>query len=140
MVWATGPELKDVPVDELDNIDFGAHRWFMVGVMFAPDGTVRTRNNQSDGRYLWMDFNNNGWQEQANSGVSGFLFLHPQDEPRLKLTMILGVYDGEEARELLLDPLDPASFEINELIGPNGYISENVDPLYFNRFSGVIME
>ncbi len=149
MVWATGPELKDVPVDGPNNIDFAAHRWFVVGVMFAPDGTVRTRNNSNSSKSMWMDFNNNGWQELANpadpngsetNASKKFLALHAQDEPRLTLTMILGVYDGEEARELLLDPLDPASFNIDELISPNGYISQNVDPLYFNRFSGVIME
>jgi type II secretory pathway pseudopilin PulG len=126
------------------------------GVMFAADGTRILRNSHADTSRSWIDFNNDervrfdetnyppetvqlDWEREFDQ-------VYEDDECFVSLAPFLAVYDWDQAvaqkgSTWSLDYHDavPYANAVNELIGPNGYITERGNRIHFNRYSGVIM-
>lgn len=129
----------------------------MVGVMFAPDGSITTHNPASQAEHVWIDFDNsedqnidaiavggaNGcltaplidWYEQRVIQDGGeFSF----DETNIHLVPFLAIFNEREARELYndneWDVPDQRRQQLSE------YINEFADRLHFNRYTGAVMQ
>jgi prepilin-type N-terminal cleavage/methylation domain-containing protein len=129
----------------------------VIGVMFAPDGTAVTRNSATDCVRFFIDFDNDGahdWnQTVVNYGgpISSAQFLTAMFEQRFEddecwidVAPFIGVFDDDQARELYdqtqWDFAVSASAAANRRNAYTQYITNNVDPIYFNRYTGVAMK
>jgi prepilin-type N-terminal cleavage/methylation domain-containing protein len=131
----------------------------MIAVTFAPDGTVVTRNSQTDSHRFWPDFENDPgaiptltWRGDSGSYAPGFfdfasvnLGLHfehytEDDESFVTAAPFLVVYDDDEARDLRTTDWTNFNDYVAELTGPNGHISRFADRIHFNRYTGVAMK
>ena len=128
----------------------------MVAVLFGPDGQFLTRvpGSTTGDMKCYVDWNKNG----ANAGPANPT-LDPQDvtfgncasgnferywlqdafedECNLMFVPYLNVYDDKAARELKGTNWGVTANMVNELTGPNGYITLYGDRISFNRFSGL---
>lgn len=123
----------------------------VIGVMYAPDGTTITRNTATDASRFFVDFDNDG-QQQWNLGVTNFvtgfpsgaafnaLFDHryQNDEPWIQVAPFISVMDDDEVRSLY-DTSAWTNFN-TRVANYTQYISNNIDPIYFNRYTGVAMK
>lgn len=124
----------------------------IVGVMYAPDGTTLSRNTATDSARLFVDFDNSGTQSWNGAVVNysapigaaqfnGQYFEHrlDSDEPYIAIAPFLAVFNDEDARSLYdIDAWLNAPLQRNA--DYTDYISRNVDPIYFNRYTGVVMK
>lgn len=127
----------------------------MIAVMYAPDGTTITANAQSDSSRSFVDFNDDGLQQDGliggaydySTSIPNCCYLEQRfedDEPFLTFVPFLSVYDDDAARERRSttwtnNAQGLADYEA-ELIGPNGFITRFADPIHFNRYTGVVMQ
>ncbi|MHC4218276.1 MAG: prepilin-type N-terminal cleavage/methylation domain-containing protein [Planctomycetota bacterium] len=126
------------------------------GVMFAADGSRVLRNSHSDSSRSWVDFNNDGLVQRDGIGQTPqevglnyrreFEQRYADDETLISLSVILAVYDLDEALENKTTEwalsYENAAFYQNfkdELAGPDGYITARGNRIHFNRYSGVVM-
>jgi type II secretory pathway pseudopilin PulG len=118
-------------------------------IMFAADGTRILRNSHADTSRSWIDFDNNflirrdqqdydpetiplNWEREFDQ-------IYEDDETFPALSPFLAIYNWDEAvKQKTLDWSDEGNRE-DELIGPQGYITERGNRIHFNRYSGVIM-
>ncbi|MCP3904523.1 MAG: type II secretion system protein [Planctomycetes bacterium] len=137
-VWVTQPEvaLTD-PTDP--NAECDCSR--MLGMIFAPDGSIVTFNPASNGDDSWVDFDLNGEQYTSPDGCGRppWVYDEADDEPKVEPVPFLAVYDDKLAREAKSIAWTSEDGYQDELSGPEGYITRNADRLYFNRYSGVLM-
>ena len=130
----------------------------IIGVMYTADGTTITRNSASDSVRMFVDFDNNGTQDWGAGIVdyavpipigqfNGGLFEQhlADDEPFVEIGACLAVFDDDQVRGQydndrwnILVVGGPAAVA-NHLADYSQYINNNVDPIYFNRYTGVAM-
>lgn len=144
LFWLTQPELS------LTNPQSASQETpsEMIGVMFGPDGQVRTTNPRvAFDVQTFVDFSNGdldgdgNLQEIGATTGSARFFIHdePDDEPNINFVPFVAVYDDEEARELkTLNWGNSDNYE-EELVGPTGYITAFGRRVHFNRYTGVVM-
>ncbi len=124
----------------------------MIAVMFAPDGSMVTRNPASSAgdSKSFVDFNLDDLTpdgdpqdvEQDSQCANGqferyWMQDHVEDECNLTLVPFLAVYDDRQARESkTLDWSNDVNMK-TELFGPQGFITTNSQRIHFNRFTGV---
>jgi prepilin-type N-terminal cleavage/methylation domain-containing protein len=129
----------------------------IISVMFAPDGTTISRNTASDSARTFVDFDNDGGQDWGGATVdyfspigsaqfNGQYFEHrlDNDEPYVDVAPFIAVFDDDEAREIY----DPTQWDNNvnaaayttRINNYSQFIANNVDPIYFNRYTGVAMK
>jgi hypothetical protein len=124
----------------------------MLVVMFNRDGTVITRNPETDANRQWVDFNpsesvapplptQSGVYTYPNNPAPDLYFdqLDELDEPFVTHAVFLAVYDDAEARELKTTNWAGEAGYDQDLTGPTGFISAFGERLHFNRFTGVVM-
>ncbi len=151
--WITQPHLPRIHQETDAGDPFGG----LIGVMFAPDGTTTTRNAQTDSHFIFVDFNNDFVQQIRGatftysgtsfpSGPASLLFRQTRetDEVMVTIAPFVAVFDDDEARSLAQGPWGESGFDaqryVQDLIGPNGYISTRADRIHFNRYTGVAMK
>jgi hypothetical protein len=154
-VWATQTQLTSMNPATGNGEQWGE----LVAVMYAPNGTVVTRNPRTDSNLAFMDFNDDGLQRNRtnestyvdyNNTTTFPPLLFGQnfedDEPYINLAPFLAVFDDDEARELSGGSWNTVP-GYAELIGSNvvnganlGYINNNADRIHFNRYTGVVMK
>ncbi len=118
----------------------------IVGVMYAPDGATITRNTATDSHRVFVDFNNNGAHDwgfvpptytPANFNLYFSHYLS-DDECWVDIAPFLAVFNDDQVRELYdvnnWTDIDARIDDYSE------YINNNVDPIYFNRYTGVTMK
>lgn len=124
----------------------------VIAVMFAPDGTTVSRNSGTDSNRMFIDFNNNeqhDWGFAPPTYTAGNFNTYfeqrlENDECWIDVAPFLAVIDDDQVRELY----DPSRWDLsvsaaavaNRLNDYSQYIVNNVDPLYFNRYTGVAMK
>ena len=107
----------------------------LIGVMYGSDGTLLTRNPLSDNSILWVDFNNDDFQ-QTTPGVARFILMRGEnDETNVNLVTFLAIYDDRRVRELYDDSL--WTNENTRTIHISDYLHEFADRIHFNRYTGV---
>jgi len=134
----------------------------LTAVLFAPDGTTITRNTATDSARLYVDFDADGAQDWGTGPASdyslGLTLTQAQylerfeqrlesDECWINPAPILAVFDDEECREFA-NPSQwipsvaggSANAELNRTNAYSLYITDNTDPIYFNRYTGVAMK
>jgi prepilin-type N-terminal cleavage/methylation domain-containing protein len=134
----------------------------LLGIMFDAKGRVASKNSLSGtgSNQQWVDFNGDGlhrirgidydytnpndfppgafplnFEQIANSSLAD---RGESDEPYVTTAVFLAVFDDDRAREfrtLIWNTNGP----YDELIGENGWITQNADRLQFNRYTGVVM-
>ena len=108
----------------------------MIAILYGPDGTTFTRNSQSDSRKLYVDFNNDRFQQ--DDPVPDFNQTFEHDEPFLAIAPFIAVFDDDEAREMFdttqWGDVDIRREDITE------YITQFADRIHFNRYTGVAMK
>jgi hypothetical protein len=125
----------------------------MLGILFAPDGSLQTRSSSSVSAsgisaYRWVDFNGDGWLERAtiptnvSNNSSFFMQNDTIDEPFANMVQYLAVYDEKRAREEVDftlwhsgQGLQPYIEARDEFLGT--WIHENADRIHFNRYTGL---
>jgi hypothetical protein len=134
--WTTQPELSRS--DPMDSDPEEAGR--IIGLIFAPDGSIVTFIPTSGADDSYIDFDEDGEQTepQTTDGSRWWRYDQPDDEPNVEPVPFFAVYDDRLAREIRTQPWT-SECNLAELCGPSGFISNNADRLYFNRFSGVMM-
>ena len=114
----------------------------LIAIMYAPDGTTITRNSQSDSGRLFVDFDNDGDQDDEPDFNQTF----ENDEPFLAMAPFIAVFDDDEAREVLdpgrwmSPPYSPQQAFDNRLEDLTEYITQFADRIHFNRYTGVAMK
>ena len=154
--WASS---SDLPAVEFAVEAAGA----VIAVMYAPDGTLITQNAASDSNRVFVDFNNDGDQQQGgvpytnygsdfpdndnycylgddengNPLVQYFCQANGDDEPYLTMAPFLAVFDDDTARE----QYDTTQWSDGQVRRDNltFYISQSADRIHFNRYTGVVM-
>ena len=125
----------------------------MIGLMFAPDGTLLTRNPYTQNDVLWVNSNEidevrAGVIDQELGATQGssayFIYDEPEDECDINPVPYVAVYDDDAARELRTSSWESQS-DYFELVGnPNlterGLITQLANRIYFNRYTGVVMK
>lgn len=131
----------------------------VVGVMFRSDGTRVTQDSARDAHFIWIDVNNDGvrYFAEGNNGIptsnhidDWMSQVSPDDEPLIQTVRFLAVYDHDAAREWSDTSFwsVAASWQNPGTWGPGAntregqlseYINEFGQPLYFNRYTGVVM-
>lgn len=138
----------------------------LLGVMYGPDGTILTSNPRTDASLIWVDFNHHptyvvprieldmfypdpfhmmsdlGLPIDMNRFDDYFRQIIATDEPFITFAPFIAVYDDEAARELK-DPVRDWGDEqgyVNDLTGPDGYITRLGNRIYFNRYTGVALK
>lgn len=148
-VWVSQAELPELNPGCKEALDYGR----MIAVMFAPDGTLVTRNPYSSAgdSKAFIDFNkidltpaDNDPQDCVNAGgcaTSTFQQYWLQDdvndETNLTLVPFLAIFDDRQARERRTLDWGNAANMLAELNGPAGFITASSDRIHFNRFTGV---
>jgi len=149
-IWVTQGEMPLLMGGCKESMDYSR----MVAVMFAPEGTLVTRNPRSSAgdSKAYIDFNkNNVFGPLDNdpqdvdygncAGGSTFAKYWQQDdvsdEPNLTLVPFLSVFDDRAAREKKTLDWSNSGNMLLELAGPQGYITTNSDRIHFNRYTGV---
>ena len=148
-----GANDDDVWVTQLE-IGAGEYPDFyqMSGIMYGPDGSVRTRNQLSDSNRAWVDFNEDRLMQIDGVELDPFLnqlgsisppdqFIQhlETDEPAVNNSPFLAVYDDREARDRRATNWENLAQITTGLIGPNGFITNNATRIHFNRYTGVPM-
>lgn len=157
LLWVTG---SDLPAIRLANEMAGC----VIGVMYGPDGTTLTDNPRTDSIRIYVDFDQDGLQDQGGgaydnlnnfpdnvaycdlgddgygSALTGY-FCQAQndDEPYVTFAPFVAVFNDAEARE---DPrVDPTTWSDGQtrVDEQSLYISDYADRIHFNRYSGVAM-
>ncbi len=147
-VWVTQGEMPQIMQGCKESIEYSR----MIAIMFAPDGSLVTRNpNASSGdTKSFVDFNKSDLTpgdfdpQDVTAGscaTSTFDKYWKQDdvndECNLTIVPYLAVFDDRAARERKsLDWSVPGN-QLGELVGPNGYITTFSDRIHFNRYTGV---
>ena len=125
----------------------------IIGVMYAPDGTTISHNSISDSNRIFVDFNENGLQDSSVAVVNLFVGVanisqntyfalsehHLEaDEAYVDVAPFIAVFDDDEARELS----KPATWNsaANREAEYTTYVTNNVNPIHFNRYTGVVMK
>ncbi len=147
--WVTQGEMPIIMQGCGESIEYSR----MVAVMFAPNGSMVTRNpaaSAGDSK-AFVDFNlkdltpgDNDPQDvdNANGCASGnfqkyWMQDSVDDENNLTVVPFLAVFDDRLAREgKTLDWSNSANMLI-ELLGPSGFVTTNGQRIHFNRFTGV---
>lgn len=133
--WITQPELK-----YSESGSETPDRFRMIGMIFAPDGSIVSRNLASGADRNYIDFNRNGGRDYIASDGAKYDYVNLDDEPNVEQVPFLAVYDDREAREIRLnDTWNSASRIDQDLTGPEGYIALRADRIHFNRYTGVAM-
>lgn len=145
-VWVTQPDFR-----ELAASNENPGRFF--GVLYGPEGDVRTQLTESGADDLFVDFDRDGLWDVGTawpgSSTPWYAYDRPPDPDRTAITPsdeylvnpapFLTVFDDEAAREVkTLDWASEANYT-TELTGPDGYISRYADRIHFNRYSGVVL-
>lgn len=129
----------------------------IIGVMYGPDGTTSTRNTTTDSARLFVDFNSDAGQSWGGTGdVIGmpigpaqfnsqyFEMRLADDEPYIDVAPFIAVINDDEARGLYdvtqWDSNVSGSAYVNRVTDYSNYIANNVDPIFFNRYTGVAMK
>ena len=126
-------------------------RGVVVGVLYGPDGTTRTRNSRTDADRLWLDLDGHGVVVPrirddgsdilpAEIPLDFFEQDNPDDEPFVTLAPFLAVYDDTAARASRATTWQADGDYRAELTGERGFISRLADRLHFNRYTGVVMK
>lgn len=145
--WVTQAELP-----QLVSCQEAITYYRQIAVMFAPDGSVVTRNptaSTADSK-AFVDFNltdlspgDNDPQDVAAGGCAGSTFERfwmqddVNDECNLTLVPYLAVFDDRLARERRTLDWSSDGNMLQELVGPNGWIATYSDRIHFNRYTGV---
>ncbi|MEE8154525.1 MAG: prepilin-type N-terminal cleavage/methylation domain-containing protein [Phycisphaerales bacterium] len=108
----------------------------MIAIMYGPDGTLITRNSQSDSENIFVDFNNSGDQQINSFDIDDQMF--EDDEPYLAMAPFLAVFDDDEAREIFDATLWGDEIVRQEQI--TEYVTQFADRIHFNRYTGVVMK
>lgn len=145
--WATQPHLP--AIDQSNPTSSTSEEpGEMLGVMFAPDGTVIYRNSRSDSLRTWFDANGDGlirhrgidYPVSDNSVDCGFFFYSIQDdETFVNFSPFLAVFDDDDARERRTNDWTTQNGYEADLTDPAGYIAEFGRRIHFNRYTGVVM-
>lgn len=149
-VLVTQPELR-----LLVNCSESAECSRQIAVLFGSRGEFLTRAPEMSDldSMMFVDWNGNGSlasppveiQDSAAGTCADpsanyekfWWYDHPADENNLLLAPFLVVYDDKAARELKGSNWSSLDNLLNELTGPNGYITLYGDRISFNRFSGL---
>lgn len=130
------------------NGNAGEGRGSILAVMFDGTGTVVTDNQATDSIRVWVDFDDDGIQEDGAIGYDNFNVFpnveyfdqtFEEDEPYVTHAVFVAVYDDQFVRELKTQDWSTDIQYTQELLGPEGLITTYSDRLYFNRFTGVVM-
>lgn len=123
----------------------------MIGVLFGADGSRLTRNpngatsdNKSFVDFNRTDSNGDGDPQDCQLGTCAngnfqvfWLQDHVEDESNVTLVPFLAVYDDRAARERRTQEWTGDAGLVQDLVGPQGYISTSSDRIHFNRYTGV---
>lgn len=123
----------------------------MIGVLFGPDGSRLTRNpngavvdNKSFVDFRRGDADGDDDPQDCASGSCAtgnfqvfWLQDHIDDENNITLVPFLAVYDDRAARERRTQNWSSDEGLVQDLVGPQGYISTSSDRIHFNRYTGV---
>lgn len=146
--WITQPEFV-----EIRRSNEAAGR--LIGVMFAPDGTVLAHNPLSDSRCFYVDFSNGNigtdvqqagqdpnhdvdFNDPLFPDASAFRFWdydHPLDEPFVNPAPFIAVYDDEAARTALDRTGWSNIATMRDSLSV--FITDNANRIHFNRYTGV---
>ena len=127
-IWISQPEFRAIAVEgEAAN----AMRSF--GVIFGPNGDLRTQTSETGAANLWIDYDRNG-----NQLVNGSFWEYDEvfDENNVNPVPFITVYDDDKIRELRTANWSNGTVYRNEL---SELINRNVDRIHFNRYSGVVL-
>ena len=121
-----------------------------IGVIFAPDGTMSTRNIMNgggSGERVWpfIDFNGNRLMDRYNTVSGGnpwYLsytgYNDVGDELDFFPCQFLAVYDDEEARKAIGDDAwGGTSGDLQRIVDITRWVNEYGTPIHFNRYTGV---
>lgn len=135
----------------------------MLAVMYAPDGSTITRNPVNDAARSFVDFNANclqdihgdsvdyfncgpGYSQVSSANYNGGYFeqWYENDEPYLDVVPFIAVFDDDACRERYdSNQWNPAvsgtAALANRRTDYTLFITNNADPIYFNRYTGVAM-
>ena len=153
--WVPLDENNDGNYDTYRSEDYGA----TFGVLFSVDGTVVTRNPEtqtsvSDRLYNWVDYDgmqdedgNFMFNDSSGSDTTRFFQQRESDaESLIDACSFLMVYDEVKAKQdidysqfIAIQP-PPGSWtdsyeEENRILG--AWVSENADRIHFNRYTGL---
>ncbi len=123
----------------------------MIGVLFGADGSLLTRNpngatsdNKSFVDFNRVDSNGDGDPQDCDFGTCTtdlfqkfWLQDHADDECNISLVPFLAVYDDRAARDRKTQDWSADTGLVQDLVGPQGYISTSSDRIHFNRYTGV---
>ena len=152
-VWITPPHLPAIN----QTTGAGEAAGQMIGVMFGPDGTTLSRNTATDSIRLYVDFDSDDQQFWNNAVVDyavGFGSLaafnaifeqkFESDEPWVNVAPLVSVVDGNAVRDQY--DTDQWNNAVNacafwrRTMDHSQYIVNNLDPIHFNRYTGVAMK
>lgn len=145
--WATQPHLP--AIDQSNPTSSSSEEpGELIGVMFAPDGTVIYRNSRTNSLRTWFDANGDGlirfrnidYQPSSNSVDCGFFYyVVESDETWVNFSPFLAVFDDDDARERRTNNWTTQAGYEADLTDPTGYIAEYGRRIHFNRYTGVVM-
>jgi type II secretory pathway pseudopilin PulG len=135
--WITQPELRLVSVTPSQEWARGGR---LLGMIFAPDGSIVTDIVQSGAQREWVDLDNDRAADGWTGGESAnWTYDRVNDEPHVEPVAFFAIYDDRDARKnKTLDWKIKANY-VAELQGPDGYIATRAERIHFNRFTGVAM-
>ncbi len=123
----------------------------LIGVFFAPDGSLSTREGgfvspsfipTIPSSVAWVDFNNDGVPEiddfytGAGGNTKFYEYRRPEYEPFVNPAPILAVFDYRNAREFF----DTSFWNDWQTMTDDlsAYINDRADIIQFNRYTGVM--
>ncbi|MFO0829717.1 MAG: prepilin-type N-terminal cleavage/methylation domain-containing protein [Phycisphaerales bacterium] len=146
--WVTQGDMASIMQGCKESIEYSR----MVAVMYGPDGTVVTRNPRSSGgdSKCFIDFNKTDLTptdndpQDVNAGLCASSLFQKyweqddvSDETNLTIVPFLAVFDDRAARERKTLDWSNSTNMLQELTGPEGYITTNSDRIHFNRYTGI---
>jgi len=136
--WITQPDFRAITAnDEVPGR--------MFGLLFGPTGELLTRNPNSSGgdSRSFVDLDGDGFMNTGTTtgGSRCFEYDEPDDEVNINPVTFLCVYDDDQARELYdAGGWSDLTTYLEDLAGPEGYITTAADRIHFNRYTGVVMK
>ena len=126
-VWISQPDFRAM------NIEGEANAMKSFGVIFGPNGDLRTQTSETGAANLWIDYDRDG-----NQDVNGSFWDYDEifDENNVNPVPFITVYDDDKVRELRTGSWSNATTYRAEL---STLINRNVDRIHFNRYSGAVL-
>jgi hypothetical protein len=158
--WITNSYLPNI-----NAVGAGEAPGSIIGVMYAPDGRNILYNSKSDAQRIWVDFNNDGYQQLLGSPPIDYSIytyaspLNPNDpnytntfnhyfdasEPCVSPVPFLTIFNDDQVREQYdvsqwNNSTQPTNYIANRTRDYSDYLNKYADRIHFNRYTGVVMK